>query len=105
HRHRGGGAAPRRPGDHAGCGVRRPDGMACTPAGQGAGAPRGPGGAVRSGSAQPARGLVVPSSAVVTPASTRRLRPSPRKVLAIASLGAAVAFVDATIVNIALPSI
>jgi NTE family protein len=35
----------------------------------------------------------------------RRRRPSPRKVLAIASLGAAVAFVDATIVNIAFPSI
>ncbi|HXW59813.1 MAG TPA: MFS transporter [Solirubrobacteraceae bacterium] len=35
----------------------------------------------------------------------RRLAPSPRRVLAIASLGAAVAFVDATIVNIAFPSI
>jgi NTE family protein len=35
----------------------------------------------------------------------RRLAPSPRKVLAIASLGAAVAFVDATIVNIAFPNI
>ena len=34
-----------------------------------------------------------------------RRRPSPRRVLAIASLGAAVAFVDATIVNIAFPSI
>src|SRR6516165_12394456 len=32
-------------------------------------------------------------------------RPSPRTVLAIASLGGAVAFVDATIVNIALPNI
>src|SRR5436309_11607797 len=39
------------------------------------------------------------------PASSRRRRPSPRTVLAIASLGAAVAFVDATIVNIAFPSI
>src|SRR5438270_11853178 len=39
------------------------------------------------------------------PASNRRRRPSPRTVLAIASLGAAVAFVDATIVNIAFPSI
>jgi NTE family protein len=34
-----------------------------------------------------------------------RHRPSPRTVLAIASLGAAVAFVDATIVNIAFPDI
>ncbi len=34
-----------------------------------------------------------------------RRRPSPRRVLAIASLGAAVAFVDATIVNIAFPNI
>jgi NTE family protein len=34
-----------------------------------------------------------------------RRRPSPRTVLAIASLGAAVAFVDATIVNIAFPDI
>src|SRR5215472_2013126 len=32
-------------------------------------------------------------------------RPSPRTVLAIASLGAAVAFIDATIVNIAFPNI
>ena len=35
----------------------------------------------------------------------RRRGPSPRTVLAIASLGAAVAFVDATIVNIAFPNI
>ena len=34
-----------------------------------------------------------------------RRRPSPRTVLAIASLGAAVAFIDATIVNIAFPDI
>ena len=34
-----------------------------------------------------------------------RRRPSPRTVLAIASLGAAVAFIDATIVNIAFPNI
>ncbi len=34
-----------------------------------------------------------------------RRRPSPQSVLAIASLGAAVAFVDATIVNIAFPDI
>ena len=40
------------------------------------------------------------------PATTaRRMAPTPRRVLAIASLGAAVAFVDATIVNIAFPSI
>src|SRR5947209_17723125 len=36
---------------------------------------------------------------------TRRRGPSPRTVLAIASLGAAVAFIDATIVNIAFPDI
>ncbi len=35
----------------------------------------------------------------------RRRRPEPRTVLAVASLGAAVAFVDATIVNIAFPNI
>src|SRR5215471_5506696 len=34
-----------------------------------------------------------------------RLKPSPRTVLAIASLGCAVAFIDATIVNIAFPDI
>ena len=34
-----------------------------------------------------------------------RRRPSPRIVLAISSLGAAIAFIDATIVNIALPNI
>jgi len=41
------------------------------------------------------------------PALSRRMRrrPSPRTVLAIASLGAAVAFIDATIVNIAFPDI
>jgi len=41
------------------------------------------------------------------PALSRRVRrrPSPRTVLAIASLGAAVAFIDATIVNIAFPDI
>ncbi len=38
-------------------------------------------------------------------ARIRRIAPSPRRVLAIASLGAAVAFVDATIVNIAFPNI
>src|SRR5215470_4669446 len=36
---------------------------------------------------------------------TMRRRPSPRTVLAIASLGGAVAFIDATIVNIAFPDI
>ena len=40
-----------------------------------------------------------------TAAGTRRRGPSPVTVLAIASLGAAVAFVDATIVNIAFPNI
>jgi NTE family protein len=35
----------------------------------------------------------------------RRRRPAPRTVLAVASLGSAVAFVDATIVNIAFPDI
>ncbi len=37
--------------------------------------------------------------------SARRRGPSPRTVLTVASLGAAVAFVDATIVNIAFPDI
>lgn len=37
--------------------------------------------------------------------STLRNAPAPRTVLAIASLGAAVAFIDATIVNIAFPNI
>src|SRR6202035_4686823 len=40
-----------------------------------------------------------------TVAASRRRGPSSRKVLAIASLGAAVAFIDATIVNIAFPDI
>jgi hypothetical protein len=35
--------------------------------------------------------------------TARQRGPAPRTVLAIASLGAAVAFVDATIVNIAFP--
>ena len=39
------------------------------------------------------------------PPATRRRGPQPRTVLAIASLGAAMAFVDATIVNIAFPDI
>jgi NTE family protein len=49
------------------------------------------------------RGPAVPR----LPTSGRRVRrkPSPRTVLAIASLGAAVAFIDATIVNIAFPDI
>ncbi len=41
----------------------------------------------------------------LVPASARRRGPSPRTVLAVASLGAAVAFVDATIVNIAFPNV
>jgi NTE family protein len=44
-------------------------------------------------------------SAPGPPVPSARRRPSPRRVLAIASLGAAVAFVDATIVNIAFPNI
>src|ERR1700760_4335183 len=40
-----------------------------------------------------------------TPPPPGRRRPAPRTVLWIASLGAAVAFVDATIVNIAFPNI
>jgi len=46
-------------------------------------------------------------AAPVAPDPGRRVRrrPSPRTVLAIASLGGAVAFVDATIVNIAFPDI
>lgn len=50
----------------------------------------------------------VPSEAPATPgevAPAPRRGPSPRTVLAIASLGASVAFVDATIVNIAFPNI
>ncbi len=39
------------------------------------------------------------------PATVRRRGPQPRTVLAIASLGAGMAFVDATIVNIAFPDI
>jgi NTE family protein len=39
------------------------------------------------------------------PTGIARRRPSPRTVLAIASLGSAVAFIDATIVNIAFPDI
>jgi hypothetical protein len=38
-------------------------------------------------------------------ARSRRRRRAPRTVLAVAALGSAVAFVDATIVNIALPDI
>ncbi len=38
-------------------------------------------------------------------APARRRRPAPRTVLAVAALGSAVAFVDATIVNIAFPNI
>ena len=51
----------------------------------------------------PQRGPAGPAG----PGPSRRVRrrPPPRTVLAIASLGAAVAFVDATIVNIALPDI
>lgn len=49
---------------------------------------------------------VIPSDAAAEePPTVRRRGPAPRTVLAIASLGAAVAFVDATIVNIAFPNI
>ena len=52
-------------------------------------------------------GHVPAGSAAPAPAPGIRVRhrPSPRTVLAIASLGSAVAFVDATIVNIAFPDI
>jgi NTE family protein len=50
------------------------------------------------------QGAVPPAGTGSDPARRRR-GPSPRLVLAIASLGAAVAFVDATIVNIAFPDI
>jgi EmrB/QacA subfamily drug resistance transporter len=46
-----------------------------------------------------------PHPAAASPGRRVRSRPSPRTVLAIASLGSAVAFIDATIVNIAFPSI
>jgi len=44
-------------------------------------------------------------SPTAPPGRRVRRRPSPRTVLAIASLGSAVAFIDATIVNIAFPDI
>lgn len=47
----------------------------------------------------------VPTAGLGGAPSAHRRSPSPRTVLAIASLGAAVAFVDATIVNIAFPNI
>ncbi len=49
--------------------------------------------------------LTTPTAEPPGPQAARRTAPSPSRVLAIASLGAAVAFVDATIVNIAFPSI
>ncbi len=49
--------------------------------------------------------LTAPTGEPPGPQAARRTAPSPSRVLAIASLGAAVAFVDATIVNIAFPSI
>ncbi len=49
---------------------------------------------------------VLKAAETVVPTTTvGRRGPSPRTVLAVASLGAAVAFVDATIVNIAFPAI
>src|SRR5436190_3870230 len=47
----------------------------------------------------------VHAAPLAVPPAVRRRGPEPRTVLAIASLGAAVAFVDATIVNIAFPDI
>src|SRR3954470_11871484 len=46
-----------------------------------------------------------PAPTVVAPPAPRRRGPEPRTVLAIASLGGGMAFVDATIVNIAFPDI
>src|SRR4051794_26118160 len=46
-----------------------------------------------------------PAPTVVAPPAGRRRGPEPRTVLAIASLGGVMAFVDATIVNIAFPDI
>src|SRR4051812_50163127 len=46
-----------------------------------------------------------PAPTVVAPPPPRRRGPEPRTVLAIASLGGVMAFVDATIVNIAFPDI
>ena len=57
----------------------------------------------RAGSVLP--GDTAAGSAAPAPGIRVRRRPSPRTVLAIASLGSAVAFVDATIVNIAFPDI
>ena len=57
----------------------------------------------RAGSAQRAHSAA--GSAAPALGIRLRRRPSPRTVLAIASLGSAVAFVDATIVNIAFPDI
>ncbi len=54
--------------------------------------------------ALPRRGAQVTGKTAGT-AVPRRTRPAPTAVLLIASLGASVAFVDATIVNIAFPSI
>ena len=58
-------------------------------------------------SVRPARSGQRHHAAPERPALSRRVRrrSSPRTVLAIASLGAAVAFIDATIVNIAFPDI
>src|SRR5262249_28233348 len=46
-----------------------------------------------------------PAAAEPSGKTTVRRRPSPRTVLAIASLGRVIAFVDATILNIAFPDI
>jgi NTE family protein len=58
-----------------------------------------------SGTAVPIERPVTAEQVLGPAGPARRRGPSPRTVLAIASLGAAVAFVDATIVNIAFPNI
>jgi NTE family protein len=60
---------------------------------------------VRLGMNHPREAPTSSPTEVAAPVLTRRRGPSPRTVLVIASLGSAVAFVDATIVNIAFPSI
>jgi NTE family protein len=49
--------------------------------------------------------VATPDTDASAPAPARQRGPAPRAVLAVASLGAAIAFLDATIVNIAFPDI
>lgn len=58
-----------------------------------------------TGTAVPIAGRTTAEQELGPARPARRRGPSPQTVLAIASLGSAVAFVDATIVNIAFPSI